>query len=224
MNASPLRAQRALLEALQRGCESLGLALPAGCPERLLDYLDLLLDWNRAYNLTAITDPERMVSHHLLDSLAVAPHLQGRRIIDVGSGAGLPGVPLALCFPARQFHLLDSNGKKTRFLFQAKTTLALANLSVHHGRAEAFRDAQGFDTVLARAVGPLGELIRIAGHLLAPQGVLIAMKADLSPGELHAVDAPYNVAACVTLAVPGIERHRQIVRIERTRPANRSDG
>lgn len=224
MSTAVLRGRQALLDRLLAGAASLGVALPAGAGERMLDYLELLLQWNRAYNLTAITDPDRMLSHHLLDSLSVAAHLPGGRILDVGSGAGLPGIPLALYLPDREFHLLDANGKKARFLFQAQTALGLANVRVHHCRAEDFRDARGFDAVLARAVASLADLVAGAGHLLAPGGVLLAMKADLAADELSAVGAPYNVAACVKLAVPGIDRSRQLVRIERPAPPTGNDG
>ena len=224
MNTAVLRRRDELLERLLSGARTLGVELSQPTGERLLAYIDLLLQWNRAFNLTAITDPDRMVSHHLLDSLAIATHLRGQRILDVGTGAGLPGIPLSLALPGKDFHLLDSNGKKTRFLIQARASLRLDNVTIHNERSEAFRDAAGFDTVVARAVASLGELAAGAGHLLAAGGVLLAMKAELAPGEIRTVAAPYNVATCVSLEVPGIERRRQLVRIERTGLGTGSDG
>ncbi len=140
---------------MQQGCDALQLSVDAGQQQRLLDYLALLSRWNQTYNLTAVRDEAQMVTRHLLDSLAIAPYLTGRRFLDVGTGAGLPGVPMALVFPEREFHLLDSNGKKTRFLFQVKTALGLDNMVVHHARVEAFRVAEPFDTVLSRAFASL---------------------------------------------------------------------
>jgi 16S rRNA (guanine527-N7)-methyltransferase len=200
---------------LERGLAALHQHPDESAIAQLVTFIELLSRWNRTYNLTAVRDPRAMVNRHLLDSLSVLPHVQGERILDVGSGAGLPGVPLAICCPARAFHLLDSNGKKMRFLFQVKTQLGLGNLTLVQGRAETLSDAQGFDTVLARAVGSLAELLRMAGHLLAVDGSLLAMKSELQPGELAAVPAPYTVDECIELQLPGADQRRQLVRIRR---------
>jgi len=202
-------------EKLTQGLEALGLSPDASKVSRLLAFLELLAKWNRTYNLTAIDDPLEMVSRHLLDSLSIAPHLCGRRILDIGSGGGLPGIPLAIWFPEREFHLLDSNGKKVRFLFQAKVALTLANVTVHQARAEALRDAQGFDCVTSRAFASLAEMVRVIGHLLAPGGCLLAMKASLDHEEVAAVTTPYTVASRTQLEVPGISAERQLVKITR---------
>jgi 16S rRNA (guanine527-N7)-methyltransferase len=195
MNAPASLDRATLLGSLENGLRKLSLEPAGPVGDRLLDYLDLLLHWNRAFNLTSITDPQRMLTHHLLDSLSIAQHIHGRRLLDVGSGAGLPGIPLALWFPDREIHLLDSNGKKTRFLVQARHSLGLTNVTVHHCRAEELRDDEGFDCVLARAVGTLADLISMTSHLLSSGGELLAMKAAPSDEELQGVTAPYNVRA-----------------------------
>jgi 16S rRNA (guanine527-N7)-methyltransferase len=211
LDAIGARAQKKLSEGLQ----ALGLPSEPAKVARLLEFLVLLAKWNRAYNLTAIDDPLEMVSRHLLDSLSIAPHLCGQRILDVGSGAGLPGIPLAIWFPEREFHLLDSNGKKIRFLFQAKVALALTNVTVHQARAEALDDAQGFDCVTSRAFASLADMIRVSGHLLAPGGCLLAMKGSPDEEEVAAVTTPYTVASRTQLEVPGIVAERQLLKITR---------
>lgn len=198
---------------LEHGLATLGLHIDEAARERLLAFIGLLSRWNRTYNLTAVRDPRAMVERHLIDSLSVLPHLHGRRVLDIGTGAGLPGVPLAICCQEREFHLLDSNGKKMRFLFQVKTQLVLDNVTLHHARAEAMPIGEGFDCVLARAVGPLAELLRLAGGQLAPGGSLLAMKSALQPGELAAVKPPYTVAESIELQLPGSDQQRRLVRI-----------
>lgn len=200
-----------LLTRLQRGCDSLGLAPESGQQERLLDYLDLLVKWNSAYNLTAVRDPAQMVTRHLLDSLAVAPYLVGQHVIDVGTGAGLPGVPLAIMFPGARFALLDSNGKKTRFLFQVKTALCLDNMQIHHARVESFRPPELFEAVLSRAFASLADMAAGCRHLLAPSGRFLAMKGAYPEEELAALDPACKVSAVHALAVPGLDEQRHLV-------------
>lgn len=197
---------------LAQGWGALGLELSGEQQQRLLDYLDLLARWNKTYNLTALRDPAQMVTKHVLDSLAVAPRLAGERIIDVGTGAGLPGVPLAVLFPERDFHLLDSNGKKTRFLFQVKTALGLANMTVHHARAESF-SAPPFDAVLTRAFASLAEMVEHCRHLLAPGGRLLAMKGVYPADELAQVAGTCTVCAVHELEVPGLPDARHLVEL-----------
>ncbi len=198
---------------LQRGCDALGLECDAGQRQQLLAYLQLLHKWNAAYNLTAVRDPAQMVTRHLLDSLAVAPYLPAGNAIDVGTGAGLPGVPLAILFPQRQFALLDSNGKKTRFLFQVKTALSLDNMLVHHQRVESFQPSGSYDVVLSRAYASLRDMVSSCRHLLGPGGRFLAMKGSLDPGELEQVAASCEVLAVHALAVPGLDEQRHLLEL-----------
>ena len=154
-----------------------------------------------------------MVTRHLLDSLAIAPFLAGQRVLDVGTGAGLPGVPMAILFPQREFHLLDSNGKKTRFLFQVKTALRLDNMVVHHARVQTFRVAEPFDAVLSRAFASLQDMMHGCRHLLAPEGRLLAMKGAYPAEELDAIGQEGAQVAVHPLVVPGLCEHRHLVEI-----------
>jgi 16S rRNA (guanine527-N7)-methyltransferase len=198
---------------LRRGLAELKLDLTALQQQKLLDYLALLSRWNRAYNLTAVRDEQEMVTRHLLDSLAVLPHLNARRLIDVGSGAGLPGIPLAIALPQCEFSLLDSNGKKTRFLFQAVNTLGLGNCSVHRDRAENFRPLERFDAVLSRAFASLAAMIEACSHLLSEDGVYLAMKGRLADSELESVDPGVELQSVLDLHVPGLDEERCLVQL-----------
>ena len=204
---------RQLAKDLQRGCDALQLTPNPRQQALLLDYLGLLARWNKAYNLTAVRDEAAMVTRHLLDSLAIAPHIRGRRLIDVGTGAGLPGIPLAILFPEREFHLLDSNGKKTRFLFQVKTALRLDNMVVHQARVGSFVSTEPFDVVLSRAFASLGDMVDGCRHLLAPDGRFLAMKGAYPTDELEAVSTQYELKAVYPLAVPGLAEQRHLVEI-----------
>jgi 16S rRNA (guanine527-N7)-methyltransferase len=207
--------RRAGLDELAAGVRALGLQLDARRLHRLLDYIDLLGKWNRAYNLTAVREPAAMIGYHLLDSLSIAPFLHGPRLIDVGSGAGLPGLPLAIAFPAQGWTLLDANGKRTRFCTQAAGELSLDNVRVVRERAGDYRPARGFDTVVSRAFAALGEFAAAAGHLLAPGGRLVAMKGRLKRSELDALPAHFRIAAVKPLRVPGLAAERHLVEVER---------
>ena len=202
-----------LLARLQSGCDALGLALEPGQAGLLLQYLELLLKWNGAYNLTAVRDPAQMVTRHLLDSLAVAPYLRGQDIIDVGTGAGLPGIPLAILYPGRRISLLDSNGKKTRFLFQVKTALRLDNMLVHHARAESFRTPAPYDAVLSRAFASLADMVAACRHLLAPGGCFLAMKGAYPTRELAQLAPQYAVKAVHELSIQGLDEQRHLVEL-----------
>ena len=191
----------------------MGLELEHRQAELLLAYLELLLKWNKAYNLTAVRDPAQMVTRHLLDSLAIAPHLRGQDIIDVGTGAGLPGIPLAILFPDRRISLLDSNGKKTRFLFQVKTALCLDNMLVHHARVESFRPPALYDAVLSRAFASLADMVAGCKHLLVPTGSFLAMKGAYPADEVMALDPAYAVKAVHALDVPGLGEQRHLVEL-----------
>jgi 16S rRNA (guanine527-N7)-methyltransferase len=194
--------------ALDRGLGEMALELPAGAPQRLLDYLALLVKWNRTHNLTAIRDPLAMVTHHLLDSLSVLPHLPlaaaGARIADVGSGAGLPGIPLAIARPRWRVALAESSQKKAAFLRQAAIELALDNVEVHEGRVEAWRPQPPFDLVISRAFAALAEFIAACRHLVVPGGTLVAMKGT-KPKDLKAG------CSLISLHVPLLEAQRHLV-------------
>jgi len=209
-----------LFARLQAGLAELGLAPGADAGERLLDYLELLARWNAAYNLTAVRAPGEMVTRHLLDSLAVAKLVRGDSLADLGTGAGLPGIPLAILAPERRHVLIDSNGKKVRFLREAVRTLALTNVRVEQSRVE---DARGqFDCVTARAFATLGDMLRMGGHLLGANGIWIALKGQLTKDEILGVPAGFAVAAVQPLDVPGLGAARHAAIIRRTHEQERA--
>lgn len=203
---------RALLE----GARTLGIELTDEQAVRLVTHLDLLDEWNARMNLTAIRDRPSQLTKHLLDSLSVQPHLRGQRIADIGSGAGFPGIPLAIVEPARHFALIESTGKKCRFLEHVRDTLGLANVEVVQSRAESYAPESRFDTVLARAVGPLADLVKVAGRLVAGGGRLLAMKGRYPEEELAAKLNGWKVAAVHPLTVPGLDEERHLVELCRS--------
>lgn len=180
----------------------------------LARYLALLDKWNAAYNLTAVRDPAAMVTRHILDSLAVLPWLRGRRILDVGTGAGLPGIPLALACRERRFVLLDSNGKKTRFVTQALLALGLDNAEVVKARVEGYRAEDGFATILSRAFAGLADFVAATRHLLAPGGRWLALKGARPEAELAGLPADVRVTGVHRLNVPGLRAERHLVELE----------
>lgn len=176
----------------------------------LLKYLGELVVWNKAYNLTAVREPAEMVTRHLLDSLSVLKHVAGR-VIDVGAGAGLPGVPLAIANPTLHVTLLDSSGKKARFLRHAQRTLALANVEVVEARAEAYTPPAPFDTVISRAFASLGEFLAATARLGAGNGRWLAMKGKLEAKELAEVPPGFRVEQEIQLKVPGLDEARHLI-------------
>jgi 16S rRNA (guanine527-N7)-methyltransferase len=200
---------------LTRGADALGVPLSPAQSEQLELYLDLLEKWNRVYNLTAIRDRAQMVTHHVLDSLAVVPHLRGARVLDIGSGGGLPGIPIAIARPDVHVTLLDSNHKKTAFLNQAVGELRLANVAVAGERAEAWDTADRFDTIVSRAFADLAEFVAVGTRLLAADGVFAAMKGVHPYEEIERLPAGFVVREVVRLQVPGLDAERHLVLVGR---------
>ena len=207
---------RELLNALTTGAEKIHVSLSAAAGARLLDYIALIEKWNKVYNLTALRDAEQVISHHLLDSLAVLPHLgKAKRLADIGSGGGLPGIPLAIARPQLPVALVESNQKKSAFEQQAKIELGLGNVSVHCARAKAWMPEEKCDVVISRAFSDLAEFVKLTGHLLAEGGVLLAMKGVHPYEEIAQLPAGWRVAEVIPLQVPGVEGARHLVRVER---------
>jgi len=202
----------AALADLESGLKMLDLPLDLAGP--LSDYLRLLLHWNRAYNLTAIRDPQQMVSRHLLDSLTLLPYIHQQSLADLGSGAGLPGIPLALARPQLQVTLVESNGKKARFLREVARQLALNNVEIVHLRIEAFARAAHYPHITARALASLADIVQAGGHLLAPKGQFLAMKGVYPSKEISALPKGWQLKAAHRLQVPHLvadERHLLVI-------------
>ncbi|MDO9449880.1 MAG: 16S rRNA (guanine(527)-N(7))-methyltransferase RsmG [Rugosibacter sp.] len=204
---------------LQQGLTALGLALPESAQEQFLGYLMLLKKWNATYNLTSIREESAMLTQHLLDSLSILPHLEksalvARRWMDVGSGAGLPGIPLAIACPQIQMALIDSVDKKTAFQRQVKIELGLSNLTILGGRVENQPAAQ-CDAVISRAFAELADFVSLAGHLLAEGGALYAMKGQLPHEEIARLPAGWHVAQCLPLKVPGMAAERHLIVLQK---------
>ncbi len=196
---------------LASGIASLNLSMTDEKIDQLLGFIKLIEKWNKAYNLTAIRDREEMARLHILDSLAIAPHIEGKRVIDIGTGAGLPGIPLAICLPEIDFTLLDSNAKKTRFVQQVVLELKLKNVEVLHSRVENYHPEKTYDAVLTRAFAGLSDIVKLTAHLLAKEGVLLAMKGQNPDAELAGIAAKKSV---VSVSVPGTDIERCLVRIQ----------
>ena len=203
---------------LAQGLAELGLDVPADIRAKLVDYLALIAKWNRVHNLTAVRETDKMVSMHLLDSLAVVPHLHANSVLDVGSGAGLPGIPLALMWPQAGVTLLDSNHKKAAFLRQAVIELGLKNAAVVCERAESWRPQQDFDLVISRAFSDLPEFVRLAGRLCRADGLIAAMKGVYPDDELAQLPRDVRLHGTVPLTVPGLHAKRHLVLLAPVRP------
>lgn len=203
-------------EELTLGARELGVELSESQHRQLLAYLALLIKWNKAYNLTAVRDPDEMVSRHLLDSLSVVRFIEGERQLDVGSGGGMPGIPLAILFPEMKVTVLDSNGKKTRFLTQVKLELALTNLEVIHSRAEAFQPALPFNGIISRAFSSLEDFTQWTRHMGDGETRWLAMKGLHPVDELVALPADFHLESAQALAVPGCQGQRHLLILRRT--------
>ncbi len=204
-------SDRPTLDAqLAAGLDALGIAVDAAARARLVDYIELLARWNATYNLTAVRDPAEMVTRHLLDSLAIAPFVTGDRVADLGTGAGLPGVPLAILQPQRRFELVEANGKKARFLREVVRRLPLPNAEVVEARAEGGH-ASPVPCVVARALAALPELVRLATPWLAPDGELLAMKGPGWEDERRGLPPGWSVTASHAIHVPGLDAGRFLV-------------
>lgn len=194
----------------------LGLVLSAQQDQQLQTYLGLLQRWNKVYNLTAVRDPAQMLPLHLWDSLAVVPFIQADHCLDVGSGAGLPGIPLAILRPNQEFTLLDTNGKKTRFIQQAALELGLTNLKVVQARVEQWQPAQPFAAIISRAFASLADFVTVSGMHLAEQGRLYAMKGRYPESELAKLPVGWMLTRSHPLSVPGLEAERHLLELTRT--------
>jgi 16S rRNA (guanine527-N7)-methyltransferase len=203
-------------EELTVGARELGVDLSESQHSQLLAYLALLIKWNKAYNLTAVRNPDEMVSRHLLDSLSVVRFVEGERQLDVGSGGGMPGIPLAILFPDMKITVLDSNGKKTRFLTQVKLELALSNLEVIHSRAEAFHPMLPFNGIISRAFSSLEDFTQWTRHMGDIDTRWLAMKGLHPAEELVALPADFSLESAQALAVPGCQGQRHLLILRRT--------
>jgi len=199
-----------LQKLLDLGLKDLGVVATERQTSQLLRYLELMQKWNKAYNLTAIRDPQQMLVRHLLDSLAVVPHIAQTDLIDVGSGGGLPGIPLAILSPQQAITTLDSNSKKTRFQSQVKIELGLTNLEVIHGRVEALENRQ-FSQVISRAFASIIDMVTLSQGLLAEKGVFLAMKGRYPDAELAELPLQFRLQQSYALHIPGLEEERHLL-------------
>ena len=196
---------------LEKALTANGYHFSSEIQEKFLHYLKLLQDWNRVFNLTAIRNLNDMILLHLLDSLSIHVYLHGTRVIDVGSGAGLPGIPLALIFPDKEFVLLDSNSKKTRFLTQAVIDLKITNSEVIHSRSEDFFPEKKFDSVLSRAFSSLAEMLEKTKHLTTTDGQFLAMKGMYPAEEIQAISNEFELTAAHKIVIEGLEAKRHLI-------------
>lgn len=205
-----------LRQKLEAGIKGLKLDLSTATIDQLMAYLHLLIKWNKAYNLTAVRNPIEMVDKHILDSLSLVPYINQQRNLDVGTGAGLPGMILAIVYPQRDFTLLDTNGKKTRFLVQAKAELKLANVTVENRRVEQWQPEQLFDVVMSRAFSSIEDMVNWSQHLLLPNGSFMLMKGTHPSDELSSLPEGFELLTSEYLNVPGLDGERHLLEIKRS--------
>lgn len=201
---------------LTDGLRDLTIELSAEQCDKILHYLHLLIIWNQAYNLTAVRNSLEHVSRHILDSLSVIPHVSGSIFLDVGTGAGLPGVPLSIALPEKQWYLLDSNGKRTRFLTQCVIELKLKNVTVVHSRIENWLPPVTIDGIISRAFSSLGSMVQVCDRIAGPGTVIFAMKAHVEEEEQTSLPEGYMIDGTHSLKIPGSEARRQLVVIKRS--------
>jgi len=204
----------ALFTQLQQGCEALGIVLNSQQQQLLVDYVGLLDKWNKVYNLTSVRDPAQMMSRHILDSLAVLPYISAPTLLDVGTGGGLPGIPVAIANPQVAVTLLDSNSKKTRFLQQVKAELGLDNVTVVHGRVEQV-SLPKFAMITARAFASIEDIIDLAGRHCDDAGSLVLMKGVYPTDEIHGVKGGFQLQDVVSINVPNCDGERHLVRLSK---------
>lgn len=208
-----------LQQELQDGMRELDLSVNDSQIEAFITYLKLLEKWNTSFNLSGVDDIHSMVARHLLDSVAISPYLDGKNIVDVGTGAGLPGIPLAIMHPEKHFTLIDSNGKKTRFLFQVKIALKIDNISIENTRIEHYQSQQQIDMVMCRAFSSLEDMAHKLQQLLTDDCTLLAMKGRYPEQELNSLPEGFEVARVIKLEIPGSESERHLVVMTRTKKA-----
>lgn len=208
-------ADAKLLASLQQHLASLSLEVDAGKQHDLIAFVQLIDKWNKAYNLTSVRDPQEMLVKHILDSIVVAPHLKGQHFIDVGTGPGLPGIPLAIMLPQCQFVLLDSLGKRIRFIKQAAHELGLTNIVAVQSRVEEFVPSRPFDGVLSRAFASVKDMLHWCQHLVDSQGVFIALKGQFPADEIQQMPPQFRLGEVIRLEVPGLQAERHLVTIHK---------
>ncbi|QBB72265.1 16S rRNA (guanine(527)-N(7))-methyltransferase RsmG [Pseudolysobacter antarcticus] len=196
------------------GLAALRLSPKSETIDQLLEYVALLARWNATYNLTSVRDPRDMLVRHILDSLAIAPYLRGANLADVGSGPGLPGIPLALLFPEREFVLIDANGKMARFMREAVRALGLSKVRIEQQRVEAVQGS--FDCVTARAFASLADMLALGGQLLAADGIWLALKGRYPEDEISALPVGFELAGSERLQVPGLDAERHLIIVRKT--------
>ena len=204
-----------LSKLLSEGIEQLQLKISTEKQQIMLSYLDLLTRWNKAYNLSGIKDPARMLVVHLLDSLSILPYVDGITVLDVGTGAGLPGMPIAICEEQKKLSLLDSNGKKTRFLFQSCVQLGIRNVEVIHERVEHYQNRERFDIVLSRAYSDLAKFIVQTRHLLGEHSKLLAMKGQFPQSEIEKIPEDFKLLEVYVLKIPGEKGARHLLELKK---------
>lgn len=202
-----------LVNILSNGLDRLEIHSNSDIQDKLITFVYILEKWNQVYNLTAIRKLEKMVTHHLLDSLSVLPYIKGAQIVDIGAGAGLPGIPIAILLPEDEFTLVDSNAKKTRFMQQVVSELKLTNVRVLHSRVEDLPPKCLYDTVISRAFAAVNDMLRAAGHLCRQDGKILAMKGMEPIEEIKDLAAGFKVDKIIDLNVPGLDAQRHLVQI-----------